>query len=400
MTNQFPIDLMLEQPTGWLKASLPKIISTSGAIKKIAAADPLASFEKYSNQVKEENWQKITGFEAQNSHFTVIIPVHNEERSLPSFLGALLTSEIPSTTDALFIFVVNSSTDQSQSIIMRRLSAIAPLQKITLPTINSDPNISENFYQMCYGKVRFWVMSTSTPGKSNALNIGNEIAKKQLHDIAISIDANNWVEPDSISLQFNSAKEAFLQNPDSKIVIINSKEFGPIRGSEDDVITARKVNQKAEVTGWMFSWSTKWVDENTGFAKRVIDDYALGLLALSQGMVIAFSDANIWGYSAANAIDENIEIIRFTVGALQLAHQYKNNLIAINILQDDFPSLRPLQKRVDFYILSRIRKNETLSSIIKGVIRWLLNEIIIFRAQMILVRNPQKQTWRPIQSTK
>ena len=397
--DQYPVDLMFEQPGGWLRASLPKIEAAMRSIIELTRkTDAQFSLGEARDKFLQEQWRKLTETEPADTHFSVIVPVHNEERSLPSFLGALLGSEIPSTADVSFLFVINASSDQSVSLIKKRLAYINPPTETILPDSAYDSERLDLAYQVCQNRIRFIVVETPTAGKANALNIGNEIARQRTHKIAINIDSNNWVEPDSIALLYGRAKQVLLDVPESKVVIINTSEYCPTRNTQTRVSVKEKT-QKAEVTGCMFAWATQWVHDNNGFPQQAIEDYGTGLLALSQGKEIADSDASIWVYSAANFFDENRELIRFIYGAMQLARQFENDQVAMQILSEDFPHLRPIRSRLEYYLF-RTRNQRQPARFIKLIMKWLFNELLILKARQKMYSDPHGQTWDPINSTK
>lgn len=399
MKERFCIDQLFEQPVGWLRASLPKIeIASRLAVRMAGDAmypSPLSSchldFQRYQ-------WLDLTGVEVSNTQFTIVVPVHNEERSLPSFLGAFFASVIPSNSEVQIVFVINASTDRSATIIKNRLSCVAPSTVVYIPDSRYDRRRSSAAFQVRHGLLRFLVVETPTAGKANALNIGNEIAVQNSHFLAMNIDANNWVEPDSIALMYKQARLAILDIRNSPAVIVNAKEYCPTRDTQVDVPVKRRI-QKAEVTGCMFAWSTRWIDEINGFPQSSIEDYGTGLLALSQGRLIVESDARIWIFSPSNASDERRQMVRFYYGAMQLANRYKDDPIAMRILREDFPCLQPMLGRFQFHI-RRKRKLGMPGGVIRGVLAWLFNEYLIFRASIKLREDPDGQTWDPISSTK
>lgn len=269
---------------------------------------------------------------------------------------------------------------------------------MTLPQSVFDKNCERAAFEVCHANIRFLVVETPTAGKANALNLGNEIARQRFHAIAINIDANNWVEPDSIALMFRKAKQSFVDSADSTAVIINASEYCQPRNTQMQVSVKIKT-QKAEVSGCMFAWSTQWIHENNGFIQQAIEDYGMGLLALSQRKQILESEASIWVYTAGTPSDENRELVRFLYGAMQLTRRFENDPIAMQILLDDFPHLRPLRGRMEVFLSSRLKANQPLL-IARGILKWLFNEFLIFKARKMLRKNPDGQTWEPIKSTK
>jgi glycosyltransferase involved in cell wall biosynthesis len=344
------------------------------------------------------HWFALTGVKPEDTHFTVIIPVHNEQGALPSVLGALLSSVIPCAADVQIIFVVNASEDDSAKIIRDRLARFGVPVDLALAPSAWDPTRTNEAFQVLLGSMRFIVVETPTGGKANALNLGNEIALQSGHKIAVNIDANNWIEPDSLAWMFEHANRVIIENPESDVVLINSREFSQANNDRDPD-TSREKTLKAEVTGWMFAWSTQWIRENNGFPQYAIEDYGTGLLALSQKKKIEESHANVWGYSAANLGDENKEQIRYIYGALQLKDRFKNDADATRILLGDFPILRSWKDRLTYGLLRRQNWARPVK-FLRGLARWALNEALIFQARIKYWRNPLGQTWEPVASTK
>lgn len=397
MTISRIIDLMIEQPVGWIRASLPKIEIATCSVANLTHNAGLLHEAREACLCRR--WRDLTEIDVEATHFSVVVPVHNEERSLPSMLGALLASELPSSADIQFIFVVNASNDKSVVQIKNRLALICSPTETHLPASDYDSRMKESAFQVCCGRIRFLVIETPTAGKANALNLGNEIALRQDHNIAINIDANNWVEPDSIALIYQCAKQAGIDSPNNKVVLVNALEYCPTRNEQAQVAVKGKT-QKAEISGSMFAWSTRWIQQNGGFPQLAIEDYGTGLLALSQRKRIIESSANIWAFSPADDADEKKQLIRFVYGALQLKRLFRDDQRVTNILMDDFPHLRPWRKRLDYYVLSRVRERKPLLKILRGFYTWLANENCIFEARRLLRRNPSGQTWQPIRSTK
>ncbi|MBV6467803.1 MAG: hypothetical protein PGMFKBFP_03174 [Anaerolineales bacterium] len=396
---QSVVDLMLEQPEGWLYASLPILLLITCEIFRLRQTMRGGiSFDEARAIIQRKYWLDQTGIESVNSRFTIVVPIHNERRFLPSFLGAFLASGIPSDVDAQIVFVLNASADQSKEILIRRLSQYYPAVKIFIPNSAYDPKMSNSALQFGYTGLRFLIVETPTAGKANALNIGNEIAIRSDHPLAINIDANNWVEPDSVARLYGFTRRVILDDPKSDTVLVNSQEFSP-KKNENMRATPRAKTMKAEVTGWMFAWSTHWINGIKGFPQNVIEDYSAGLIARSQGRQIAESDAKIWGYAASTLFDENKEMIRYIYGAMQLMRQFEGNALARSILLDDFPQLRSLKNRISYFLFRKQDRGQPLKYV-KGVIRWLKNEWFISQARREMRYAPHGQTWRPISSTK
>ena len=398
-STKIPVDLMIDQPIEWLRVCLPKMEAATQAIIELMRKNPgQLSLDEARTMFLEQRWRELSGVSPEDTHFTIVIPVHEEVRLLSSFLGAFLVSELPWMADIQIIFIVNASGDQSATLIKDRLAFIHAPTETILPPSDFDQKRSDIAYQVSQDKIRFLVVETLTAGKANALNIGNELARWQDHAIAINIDANNWVEPDSVALLYGRAKRAIQGTRESNVVLVNTQEYCLKRHTQIDVSVKVKT-QKAEVTGCLFAWSTHWIRDNGGFPQKAIEDYGTGLLALSQKKRIVESEAKIWGYCVSNFLDENKELIRFIYGAMQLSQRFENDSLATEILLEDFPHLRPVGKRLEYYLSIRCEKQQPVK-FIRGVLRWLFNELLILKARQMLRRSPYGQTWDPIRSTK
>ncbi|MDL1927287.1 MAG: hypothetical protein HND45_04440 [Chloroflexi bacterium] len=100
---------MLEQPEGWLYASLPILLLITCEIFRLRQTMRGGiSFDEARAIIQRKYWLDQTGIESVNSRFTIVVPIHNERRFLPSFLGAFLASGIPSDVDAQIVFVLRN----------------------------------------------------------------------------------------------------------------------------------------------------------------------------------------------------------------------------------------------------------------------------------------------------
>src|SRR2546430_10582906 len=116
MERRQPVHLLLKNPRAWMSASLPKFMLNA---HEVMAGTPLTRREleamSWSQrhdylhlQVlhrQERRWEEEVGVKPADSHFTLIIPIYNEEDSLPSFLGTLMLADIPSSLDMNIVFI-------------------------------------------------------------------------------------------------------------------------------------------------------------------------------------------------------------------------------------------------------------------------------------------------------
>lgn len=85
MTVSRIIDLMIEQPVGWIRASLPKIETATCSVANLTHNAGLLHEAREACLCRR--WRDLTEIDVEATHFSVVVPVHNEERSLPSMLG-------------------------------------------------------------------------------------------------------------------------------------------------------------------------------------------------------------------------------------------------------------------------------------------------------------------------
>ncbi|OGG23812.1 hypothetical protein A3A79_01230 [Candidatus Gottesmanbacteria bacterium RIFCSPLOWO2_01_FULL_43_11b] len=372
---------MHEQPAEWLVTSLPKIRKVNSLLPKNLHSNNLRSFEHARLTTLEESWLDTTGIRPQETHCTIIIPVHNEHRSLPSFLRALMASQIPSSADLHFVFVVNGSNDDSAAIIYDRLS---------------------DFHS--FGDIRYTVMETVIAGKANALNIGNDIALKNHHTIAMNIDANNWVEPDTIPLLFKRAHQEFSDNP-GDVVLVDAKAIYAIKNNTQSPIDRFWFRVKGNnvhtplLTGWMYAWNPEWINEVGGFPSTVTEDSAIAIEALARGRRIVHSSARIWGYISSTLVDRQKEFTRYLLGAVQLLRHFGRTSLLQNAISPEYPLDKSMWETLQYFFDDSTR-GKNIAHFPLSLIKWIRYEYSLLIATLILRKKPDIQTWAPIKSTK
>jgi cellulose synthase/poly-beta-1,6-N-acetylglucosamine synthase-like glycosyltransferase len=404
---------MFEQPIGWLHASLPQIIENT-KIPKIHAEKHVwaGDLAHVRLTLQEQRWEEKTTVSPSNTHCTIIMPVHNEQHSLPSSLGALLASDIPSSADIQFIFVINASTDSSKEILKKRLGQIHPLASCQLPPSTHDTLRSNTVFKMRYNNLKFLIVETPTAGKANALTLGNEIALSNNHSIAINIDANNWVEPNTIATMYKEAIIQGLEDETGNIATIDGISHAEIKTHLQSsfekfyhwIKKQAHTTQEAQpyswqIMGWLFAWNTKWVQSIGGIPSVAIEDRALAVEAHLRGKHIYHTDAPIWGYTAATFQDRHKEYQRFILGALQILRKYQGNIIAKENIAHSFPIGLPIIERIRFFFPNEFRMKHTIRLPLY-MARWLRFELVLQTAKKQLAKNPHQQTWDPISSTK
>src|SRR5579864_7186635 len=106
-------------PAGWKRASLPKLpVSTRQVLLENALDQESIRGMTWSQRGEflhpfiqgrqERQWEEETHVSPEDSIFTLIVPIHNEEHSLESFLGTLMLSNVPCTVYMQIVFVTNA----------------------------------------------------------------------------------------------------------------------------------------------------------------------------------------------------------------------------------------------------------------------------------------------------
>src|SRR3981081_2940211 len=102
--NGKPVDFLEMNPGGWTAASLPQFKKTAQAVMTQSALsqEQLSAMpwslrheylQSYALKLQEKRWTDETGVKPEHSLFTLMVPIHNEENSLPSFLRTLMLAD-------------------------------------------------------------------------------------------------------------------------------------------------------------------------------------------------------------------------------------------------------------------------------------------------------------------
>src|SRR5207248_1521150 len=214
-----PIHFLKTNPKEWMDASLPKFKATAQeVITQISLTQKelhgLSWTQRHdylnSHALKrqEKRWEGEAAIKPEDSHFTLIVPIYNEENSLPSFLRTLMLSDVPSSVNVKIVFVTNACNDSSISLINDFFSILGKTECKSLDEKFKDQSLNMNYQTIKLNCITFMHLDTRTPGKANALGIGNTIACESGHAIAMCVDANNYLEPDAIRVMFAHAHKA------------------------------------------------------------------------------------------------------------------------------------------------------------------------------------------------
>lgn len=364
------------------------------------------------NCAKVENgtrnrWKEKTGLEPQDSRFTVIVPIHNEERFLPAALGAIARSDIPSSAHVNFVFVTNNCTDSSSQIVDQFMNTFGKVGKNTfLPgDINElkDLGLDAEYSSTTYGNMTFTRLNTSTASKANALNLGNYLAVQKGDKIAVSVDANNFVEPDAVASLFGTAYESIIRNPDGTAVLcaddIHEMVNPQTRRLKEHIRKYSKVKQtdsQVIVSGWMMAWDTEFVKKSGGVPHTATEDYALGVLArVNNRKITRDINARIWGYESASLRDHYSQMARFARGKFQLIAQ--GGEVGEIVRTDDPYFMGDISDRLRT-IGNRIKLNPIRAPYL-GV-KFVVWEATLAKARRDFEKDPRYSSWEPIASTK
>lgn len=388
--------VITKAPREWVRASLPKqkAFLKSGRDRE---GDQFAALK----MLQDELWEQQTGVKSEASHFTVIVPIHNEEAFLPSFLGSLLVADLPSSVYAHVIFITNACSDKSGGIIDGFLRALGEVEVAYRPLHSPDPAVQQAVLTTRIGNITLSHVDTPTPGKANALNIGNTMALELHHRIAISIDANNFVEPDVFRLMFAKAYRAFTDPANTTVVFSGVDEHitqrTKLQGLFDRGRHLHNRIRKDEtfVNGWCMAWDTRWLQEIGGMPQVAVEDYALGVFARNDGMrTERVREAKIWGYNPntmADLVEQRARKIRGAYQILRTHPTLKQALESdIYVLREPVSKIRTLKERIQ----ADPRK---IAYYLADLVIW---ECAKQKARYDYRKDPTNQSWKPISSTK
>lgn len=261
-----PVYAFTENPKGWLKASL--------AQHKNHLQN--SSEDLIGSQAKR--WQERTGVSAEDSRFTIIVPIHDEERSLPSFLGSLMLADFPYRAKIKILLITNACNDRSGQIIDSFLDRLGGEKDVQI--VNLDDSLLKQSAKVVYiNDLSLFHLDTATKGKANALRIGNQMALNAGHQVAISIN------------------------------------------------------------GWMMAWKTSWLESIGGPPPVAIEDYAMGVMARKENFKIGkVEQAVVWGFIPNNLRNLFSSRARYIRGRFQLKDYDPSTE---SLIREDYYFMRP-----------------------------------------------------------
>lgn len=385
-----PVYFFDEQPAGWLDPSINQIINTNRALVENEAGN--------LKRAQEELWQKTTGVSVKDSHFTLIIPIHNEERCLPSVLGALMVSNIPAGVDLNVVLVTNGCTDKSPAIVSTFLNTMGETRQVNVPGYDDVDSVLAR--QASVDAINFTHVDTPKRGKSIALAIGLAFAEASQHEIVMSMDANNWPEPNTILAMFKAAYENFVRHP-GRVGVLSARGQAAFRPSTlTHLLSRAKANLDGAsqhpshtVDGWLMAWIPRLAKP---FPKVICDDYALSALARKDGKTVDKVDAGIWGYEP-NTISDRFRQYKRAVRALLQLQQYFQDPVMQRMIQEDWYIMRPMSQKIIEHV-NAIGAN--VFSLPYRVAMFILWELALQLGTIEYRKNPNDLGWEPSSSTK
>lgn len=385
-----PAYLITEAPNGWVRQSVDKNALLLSNEEKSTVREKLT-----------KHWENITGVKTSDTQFTVVVPIHNEEKSLMSSAGALILSQVPVEVDMQTNFVLNCCNDNSEEIISNLLKRIGSVTVHNIPEEEyqrfNDINLEKTFTETRQGKQIFRVYKTETKGKANALKLGCNFATANNHEILISVDANNYVEPDTLMQMFKEAHSHFIEKDDKTVVLsaIPRKVHRDTLRTVEKMLREHGVYDDAKyvpVYGWCMALKASWAHEN--IQPVAIEDYALGIMARSQGKDVGVVEkAMIWGYRTT--FKDSLNQFRRSVrGRLQLLNLHPE---LKPIMESDNYFMRSLSERVQV-IYRHIASDP--KSFLKYVWRFIYGEVGLVLGRYDFTNDPINQSWNKLASTK
>lgn len=417
MEKSAPVYFLQMNPPGWKRASLPKF---SVAAKELLLENPLSrenllqmnwsQRQEYMQTLavrrQEKTWENVTGLRPEASAFTLIVPIYNEENSLPSFLHTLLLADLPAQVPVQVIFVTNACTDRSAELVESFMAHLGHVEQQEMLDNFGDQNMDPCYTSVRAGEHMYLHINTSTPGKAHVLDMGNRLALQQGHLIAMSVDANNFMEPDALRQMFTHAHQAFRERPEVGDTVLFSavgkenlkdaplkKLLRKISGARHHLVEVGE----GVVNGWMLAWNTQWMSNIGGPPAVALEDYALGVLARVSGFKIAQApEVNVWGYVNNDLQGLLMTRARYVRGKLQILDYVQYEPAILALIESEAFYMKKRRFRVQ-HVCSHSLANPLRAG--RYLVTFLLWECAIWRGTRDYKRNPTNQSWEKIAST-
>jgi cellulose synthase/poly-beta-1,6-N-acetylglucosamine synthase-like glycosyltransferase len=335
-----------------------------------------------------------------------MVPIHNEENSLPSFLRTLMLADIPASIELKILLISNACTDSSRAIIHEFLLSLGAVEEYPLECEWKDEGLNPTCQIVKLNHTTFMHVDSQTPGKANALSIGNSIARRDNCLISMSVDANNYLEPDAIRIMFAHAHSVLYGKLEAgATVLISGNEqlerqnsrFTSVIEQSTKVQRHLVENINGYVLGCFMAWDTEWMHSIGGPPALALEDYALGVLARAQHYTIERArGANIWIY-AVNDVSGLLDTrARYVRGMLQLVEFVHRDPSILGILEKEAYYMRHVRARLRHLFL---KSKQSPQDFPRYVATFLLWEYALLKGKQEYRQNPTNQSWKKVAST-
>lgn len=404
-------------PRGWKRASLPKLKAAAQEIVSDCAFDRQQLLDmswsqrdgllnSVALQRQEKRWEEKTGVKPDDSCFTLIVPIHNEEHSLPSLLSTLMLSDVPAAVHMQVVFVTNACHDGSADILKAFLAGLGMVETREVVGKHTDQGMETHCAVVEKDHSTYTHVNTQTAGKANALGIGNAIATQSGHLLAMSVDANNFIEPDAIREMFSQAYRSFHSHPEANDTVLlsgvgrESVKTSRLEGLLTKISFVRRHLVEVGggvVNGWMMAWNTAWMNSLGGPPEVALEDYALGVLARARHFTIEQAiGVNVWGYVVNDFKGLLDTRARYVRGKRQIFDYVDRDPAVVALIEDEAFYMKSFGPRVT-YVLHRAARDPL--HLARYAATFLLWEYAIWKGMKDYRSNPTNQSWEKIGST-
>lgn len=400
-------------PPDFAAATWPKHTALLNGVAPLAPFS-FASRAAYESQLESHRraaWEKRTGLKPEESAFTFILPIHNEEAMLGSCLRSIAGAHFhtPAAVRANFVFVTNGCTDNTVRILREFMAGLGELKPYSSNEWQASRKVSSNGVVVTAGNTNYFHIHSERRGKGNALNIGNEFALASKHGIVITADANNWIEPDSLAVMFGEFHRRQRESG-GKMVVMD----GAVRNRVDPEsrtlysafvrrrIAAAKSDTMAPpnvpgLAGCFMAWQPEWYARVGGTPPSPATDYALTLLARADGNTFAHGKAVIWNYAPSTLRDNLRMKVRSARARLRLREIFHDRPEVLEMINTDREWARPFGERLRG-LLNSVKRHPQRAPL--TLTAFVLTEAALLKARYEHSRAADPASWDPIASTK
>jgi cellulose synthase/poly-beta-1,6-N-acetylglucosamine synthase-like glycosyltransferase len=420
MENCKPVYFLKINPPGWKRSSLAKLKVTAGEIlsegisqRKDLLRLAWSQRHEYLNALallkQEKCWEQETGVRPEDSCFTLIVPIHNEENSLPSFLHTLMLSDIPALVNMQVVFVTNACVDSSVDVVRAFMAGLGDVEFQDVVDDFEDQNMDRHYAVVRRGQHVYMHFNTSKPGKANALNIGTRVASQCDHLIAVCMDANNFIEPDALRKLFSHAYRAFREKLEAGDTVLcgglEIQHQGSLKDSHLQNPPSRESKagnhlvdgEEGVVNGWLLAWNTVWMNSIGGCPEVALEDYALGLLARARDFRIEMIDGvNGWGYVNDDFNGLTMTRARYVRGRLQIRDYVQRDPSILSLMEKEAFYMRKFTLRCKHLFVKSVASPLHTGKYMATFLLW---EYALWRGMHDYKRNPKNQSWEKVPST-